>query len=115
MRIYGQSSSKDGSTVPYKVFVSIPMNGLSSETIKHRMRKAMKQIQKNCPVAEMIDTLYEEDLPSPLHYLAKAIGDMAEADLVVFCPNWKEARGCVIEHEIAKSYNKPVKYLQDWE
>ena len=46
---------------------------------------------------------------------AEGGGDMADADLVLFCPNWQEARGCVIEHEIAKAYHKPVKYLQGWE
>ena len=37
-------------------------------------------------------------------YLGKSISLMAEADVVYFGGDWKKARGCRIEYEVAKEY-----------
>jgi hypothetical protein len=44
----------------------------------------------------------------PLECLGKSIELMAHADVAVFCPGWKEARGCRIEHECAVQYGLEV-------
>lgn len=36
--------------------------------------------------------------------LAKAIDVLAEADIVYFCPDWEDARGCKIERQCAVEY-----------
>lgn len=91
-----------------KVFISQPMRGLTDEEIIQQ-----REILKN----KIADILEEEVLilPSffkgfkpkgnvPVAYLAKSISLMAEADVVYFGGDWKSARGCRIEYEVAKEY-----------
>ena len=55
---------------------------------------------------EVIDTFFE-DVPheaTPLYYLSKAIECMGNANYVIFASDWKSARGCKIEHLVAKEY-----------
>lgn len=46
----------------------------------------------------------------PLAYLAKSIEAMSQCDAVYFCKDWENARGCKIEHEIAKDYGLAIIY-----
>lgn len=38
------------------------------------------------------------------YYLSQDILMMDEADLIAFSPNWKTAKGCRVEHELAVAY-----------
>jgi len=40
----------------------------------------------------------------PVKYLSRSIDKLADADIAYFGGDWKEARGCKIEHEIAIAY-----------
>ena len=44
----------------------------------------------------------------PLDYLARSIEFLAKADVAIFAPGWKNARGCRIEHQCAEDYGIPV-------
>jgi len=39
-----------------------------------------------------------------LHYLAKSLEYLAEADIAYFVPGWENARGCKLEHQCAVEY-----------
>ena len=95
-----------------KVFISQPMRGLSDEEIMQQ-----REILKN----KIADILEEEVLilPSffegfepkgniPVAYLGKSISLMAEADIVYFGDDWRNARGCKIEYEVAIAYGIKV-------
>lgn len=44
----------------------------------------------------------------PLAALGVSIAVMSTADLVVFAPNWSDARGCMIEHECCHLYGVEI-------
>ena len=95
-----------------KVFISHPMRGLTDEEIIQQ-----RDILKN----KIADILEEEVfiLPSffegfepkgkiPVAYIGKSIMLMAEADVVYFGGDWRNARGCRIEYEVAKEYSMDI-------
>lgn len=92
-----------------KLFISQPMQGLSGEEIL----KAREQIKQRAekvigePV-KLIDSFIEEYPQKvksmPVWYLGKSIQFLSQADIAYFGKGWRNARGCKIEHEIAKEY-----------
>ncbi len=91
-----------------KVMISQPMNGKSNRQIIEE-RKALTE-QLISEGHEIIDTILDiSENKSPVYYLGTSIQKMAEADAVVFMKGWKEARGCRIEHLVAKEYGKFIK------
>lgn len=93
-----------------KLFVSMPMNGLTDDEIRSDMAEAKAEAERimGQPL-ELLDTLfdYNEDT-HPLVYLGENIKKMAEADVVYFHLGWKQARGCFVEHIAAVKYGKTV-------
>jgi hypothetical protein len=91
-----------------KLFISQPMRGLTDEEIL-KAREEIKAKAENVigePV-EVIQSFFEDFKPTgniPVAYLGKSISLLAEADVAYFGDGWKEARGCKIEHEVAKEY-----------
>ena len=59
---------------------------------------------------EVIDSFFKGglDVPAgakaPLYYLSKSLELLATADVAIFAKDWREARGCRIEHECADGY-----------
>ena len=100
-----------------KIFISQPMRGLTDEEIL----KAREEIKKNAekvikePV-ELIDS-FIEDYPGeinkhiPVFYLGKSIQSLSQADIAYFGGDWKNARGCLIEHEVATQYG--IKIIEE--
>lgn len=48
----------------------------------------------------------------PMAFFAKSIEHMALCHAVFFCPGWQEARGCKLEHEVAKAYGVDIMYAE---
>jgi hypothetical protein len=99
-----------------KVFVSLPMNNRSLDEIREDMDDIFEMIKSTCFVddepVEMIDTVWldepTDDIPNEgVWYLGRSIKALAEADVAVFHPGWREARGCIIEHMVCAMYNIP--------
>ena len=91
-----------------KLFISQPMRGLTDEEILKAREEIRLKAEKTIgePV-ELLESFFEGFDPSgniPVAYLGKSISLLAEADVVYFGEGWKEARGCKIEHEVAKEY-----------
>lgn len=93
-----------------KLFISQPMRGLTDEEIL----KAREEIRAKAesvidePI-ELIDSFFEnypgeENKHIPVWYLGKSIQLLSQADVAYFGEGWSEARGCKIEHEVAKQY-----------
>ncbi len=95
-----------------KVMISQPMNGRKEEKIKEEREKIVEQFKKMH--IEVIDTLFTEDAPedcnTAVFYLGKSISAMKEIDAIFMCDNWREARGCRIEHQVAKEYGIKILY-----
>ena len=99
-----------------KVFVSLPMRDRSTDEIREDMNDILDMIKPGYAElgedVELIDTIWP-DGPGPdildegAWYLGRSIQALAEADLAIFHPGWREARGCIIEHMVCAMYNIP--------
>lgn len=99
-----------------KLFISLPMANMDPEAIRQEMQWACDIISNQLGEDfEIIDTVIEEDMPETAkyesYYLGKSIQAMTEADLVLFHPAWRHARGCVVEHMICAMYMIPYTEL----
>ena len=94
-----------------KVMISQPMNGKTEEQIRNERKYLVRELEEEG--YEVLDNVFEDfdDDVSPIYYLAKSIEILDQADIVVFMEGWENARGCVIEHEIALFYHKYIKEL----
>ena len=98
-----------------KVMISQPMNGKTEEQIRQERDDLIKKIQAEGDI--YIDTIFQDEVPKgydvPIYYLAKSIEAIAYADKIIFMNGWDKARGCIIEHEVATSYDKIISYYKD--
>ena len=96
-----------------RLFISQPMRGKTDEEIE-REREDLIAIEKAVYAergeVEVIDSFFKGglDVPAgakaPLYYLSKSLELLATADVAIFAKDWREARGCRIEHECADGY-----------
>lgn len=121
-----------------RVFLSLPMTGMTDEEIKKQIEDMKKSILKSKffgeeavvfvynhahphyhPYGYVITDDYEEhgiihrNVPAecrrePLLHLGHAVEQMAYVDYVFFGDLWFEDRGCCAERDVALSYNIPV-------
>lgn len=94
---------------PFKIFISQPMKDRTDEEIMQERNRIMAK-WTNKPV-EFIDSFFREPGKNSTESLGKSIFLMGYADLFVFAPGWENARGCRIEHEVAKEYGIPIAYF----
>ena len=97
------------------IMISQPMNGLSQETIITNRADAVERLEIDGWV--VLDTIVNTDeLKGHKHdavrCLAESIKFMSNVDAVYFLKGWENARGCKIEHEIAKQYGVKIIYEQ---
>ena len=103
-----------------KIMISQPMNGFTDEQIVETRNRFLAFAEKEN--FEVVNTYFQDEWYSkdamtergvvqiPLCFLAKAIENMSLCDIVYFARGWEDARGCKIEHEIAKQYEIPRLY-----
>ena len=92
-----------------KLFISQPMRWKTEiEILRERTIAYQKVVDILGEDVEVIDTYFKnfKENPKPLHYIAKSIECLAEADIVYFAKGWENARGCKIEHLCAVEYGK---------
>ena len=93
-----------------KLFISQPMKGLTDkEILKAREEIKTRAEQAIGEQVELIDS-FVEDYPGeinksiPVWYLGKSIQFLSQADIAYFGGDWRNARGCKIEYEVANAY-----------
>ena len=96
-----------------KLFISMPMRGLTNEEIKKKMKENKKLVEEILGedlylIDSVFDTNLGRSINMPVWYLGDSLKKLAQADIVFFADGWKDARGCKIEHEVAKQYNIPM-------
>lgn len=93
------------------LFVSQPMFNKTMEKFHQVARDVKARIEMETGESvKVIDSwIYgnagEYTKNPPVYYLGKSLELMAEADYVAFAEGWTEARGCLIERQIADSYD----------
>ena len=103
-----------------KAMISQPMAGRTeSEIIK--ARNGAKKVLESWGY-KVINTLYTDEWYSkdkmkergveqiPLCFLAKSLENMSLCHTAYFCKGWEDARGCRIEHMVAKEYGLEIIY-----
>lgn len=95
------------------VMISQPMNGLGYNRIIFNRLAAVDYLDSLG--YDVLDTvLNTEEFNDAKHVsvrcLAESIKFMSDVDAVYFLKGWEEARGCKIEHEIAKQYGLEIIY-----
>jgi hypothetical protein len=95
------------------VMISQPMNNLSEDEILSVKQRSVNYLQSHN--YHILDS-YFSDLNTNniknvgLYYLSKSLEVMSKCDAVYFCKGWEVARGCKIEHEVAKNYGLEIIY-----
>lgn len=100
-----------------KVFISQPMSGRTEKEVLKERKEICKMF--NISDDELIDS-YEKDYERfkdckyiNVGYLGDSIILLSNADLVIFAPYWRSARGCQIEYKICEEYGIPYICLKD--
>lgn len=95
-----------------KVMISQPMRGKTEEQIREE-RKAIIEKFNNMHI-EVINTIFTDEPPKDcnvaVYYLGKSISAMKDIDAIYMDDGWREARGCRIEHQVAKEYGIKILY-----
>ena len=92
-----------------KVFISQPMNGKTDEEIlaeRNHMIDTVKEKYGN--EVEILPSYFEDYDGNAIGFLGKSIEVLSHADIAVFGKGWDKARGCIIEHQVCKSYGVPT-------
>ena len=97
-----------------KVFLSMPMNGLTADEIRTKMHLVFAMFKKNVgrDDLELIDSVVDYDSISTKHRSVFCLGEslkkLSEADIAVFVGEYKTARGCIIEYTVCQEYGVPI-------
>lgn len=103
-----------------KAMLSQPMAGKTNEEIIATREHAIAVLKERG--YEIINTLFTDEWYSqeamkkrgveniPLCFLAKSLENMSLCHAAYFCKGWENARGCRIEHEVAKAYGMTIIY-----
>lgn len=103
-----------------KVMISQPMAEKRYSEIVQTRERAMMHLEKLG--YSTVNTLFADEFYSresmksrgvvqiPLCFLAKSLESMSHCHAAYFCKGWENARGCRIEHEVAKAYGLEIFY-----
>lgn len=99
----------------FKVFLCLPMSGRTEEEILteiDEMKEAsihyFQDKHPDCEIVYMTNYVSEaeEESNNPVFLLGRGIMTlMAQCDVCLFSKNWKDSKGCKIEHDIAEAYD----------
>lgn len=103
-----------------KIMISQPMAGKTDQEITEVRNRFLEYAKDNS--YEVVNTLFSDEWYSeksmkerdvrniPLQFLAKSIENMGLCNIAYFAKGWEQARGCKIEHEVAKQYGLEMIY-----
>lgn len=98
------------------VFISIPMSGLDMKTVLINLENARAEYRRRHEHYDK-QLLFVDNYACPnpppdseydgVWYLGNALQIMSRCNEVFFFGEWREARGCMIEHEVCEKYGIP--------
>lgn len=116
----GEYATSTGELRKRKVMISQPMKGIpEDEIIATRKRIMQELIDKDY---EIIDSYFVDEFAElntedsefyqnvPVYFLSKSLEKMSACDAVYFAKGFENARGCMIEHEVASKYGYRLIY-----
>lgn len=87
-----------------KVFISQPMRGKTDEYIQKEREHLIRVAKSLYGDVKILDSYFKNYDGNALQFLSKSIAVLAEANVVIFAADWKNARGCRCENMIATEY-----------
>ena len=108
-----------------KAMLSQPMAGKTEQEIVATRERAIATLK--AAGYEIVNTLFTDEWYSkeamaergvvqiPVCILSKSLEKMSLCHAVYFCKGWENARGCRIEHEVAKAYGLEILYEEETE
>lgn len=89
-----------------KLYISQPMRGKCMTDIMAERKQLVAEAAVALRTDDILvlDTLFINHDRPRLAMLGRPIEKMAEADAVIFAPDWKQAAGCRVERMIAAEY-----------
>ena len=103
-----------------KIMISQPMAGKTEQEIKETRDRFLEYAKENN--YDVVNTLFTDEwynnesmkergvVQIPLCFLSKSLESMANCHISYFAKGWENARGCKIEHEVAKEYGLEIVY-----
>ena len=103
-----------------KAMLSQPMADKTDEEIVATRERAIQALTGKG--YEIVNTLFTDEwyndksmkvrgvVNIPLCFLAKSLENMSLCHAAYFCKGWEQARGCRIEHDVAKAYGLDIIY-----
>ena len=97
-----------------RIFLSLGMRGRDEKDvladIAEATHYAKSMYAESATEYEVINTYNQEEAPedaSRTYYLGRSIQILGGCDQVWFINDWENYRGCLIEHEVCKTYGIP--------
>lgn len=96
-----------------KIFISQPMRGKTDAEILAERERAIKAAKAKWGDVEALESFFQgaPTEAKPLWFLGESLKVMADADAVIVCKGWSDARGCKVEIAAADAYKLPVFFL----
>ena len=97
-----------------KIFISRPMRGKTDAEILAERKRAIKAAKaKWGDDVEVLDGFFQgaPTEAKPMWFLGESLKVMADADAVIVCKGWSDARGCKVEIAAADAYKLPVFFM----
>lgn len=96
------------------------MAGKTDKEITETRERAIKVLESKG--YDIVNTMFTDEWYSkenmeqrgvvqiPLCFLSRSLESMSLCHAAYFCKGWEKARGCKIEHEVAKAYGVTIIY-----
>ena len=98
--------------MPIKLYISQPMRGREYDDIIRERKQLIADAAVSLQADDIrpLETLHRNGKTKPLAMLVRSVEQMAEADAIIFARDWRDARGCRVEHFVASQYDIPILY-----
>ncbi len=109
-----------------KIFICLPVNGLTVEEVKDHQNRISEMLKRLYPMHELIlfgnkssdsGMVYIEPKPKEkgsLKYLAEYLDLVAQADLLIFGVGWSGSNLCSTVHRLAEEFGEK-EFMYEWE
>lgn len=95
-----------------QIYISIPITGRKIDEVKEEVeiiKFKYKHIYGYKFVFTPFDIVCDINIPYNTA-MGMDIKVLLDSDIVVFCNDWENSKGCQLEHSAAKIYNKKIIY-----
>ena len=97
-----------------KIFISQPMRGKTDAEILAERERVIKAAKAKWGDDVKVLESFFRGAPTeakPLWFLGESLKVMADADVVIFCDFWWNARGCRVEARAVSEYKKQAFFI----